>query len=70
MGTGVVVVRRRVFGLVIFSFLIIGKEDEEMWISSETMAVIMFVVWIIFGWCYLSECDRWERMDDDHQDED
>lgn len=41
-----------------------------MWISSETMAVIMFVVWIIFGWCYLSECDRWERMDDDHQDED
>lgn len=40
-----------------------------MWLDSSTMAIILFVVWIVFGWSYLSECDRWEQMDDD-QDED
>ena len=39
-----------------------------MWIDTDVMAVILFVVWFVFGWAYLSECDRWANMDDDDED--
>lgn len=35
-----------------------------MWIDSSVMAIIIFAVWFVFGWAYLSECDRWEHIDD------
>ena len=39
-----------------------------MWIDSSVMAVILFAVWFVFGWAYLSECDRRSNMDDDDED--
>ncbi len=39
------------------------KEEKEMWIETNTMALILFAVWFIFGWAYLSECDRLEEQD-------
>lgn len=39
-----------------------------MWLDSTTFGIILFVVWIIFGWAYLSECDRWMNGDDDDED--
>lgn len=39
-----------------------------MWLDSTTFGIILFVVWIIFGWAYLSECDRWQNMDDDDEE--
>ena len=52
----------------LFSFGIMRKEDKEMWIDTNTMALILFLVWFIFGWAYMSECDRLEEMDADDED--
>lgn len=54
--------------IFLFSFGIMRKEEEEMWLDSTTFAIILFVVWIVFGWAYLSECDRWMNGDDDDED--
>lgn len=35
-----------------------------MWIETNTMALILFLVWFIFGWAYMSEMDRLEELDD------
>lgn len=40
-----------------------------MWLDSTTFGIIIFIVWFVFGWAYLSECDRWMN-DNDDQDED
>ena len=39
-----------------------------MWLDSTTFGIIIFIVWFVFGWAYLSEMDRW--MNDNDQDED
>lgn len=39
-----------------------------MWIDTNTMALILFVVWFVFGWAYMSEMDRLEEMDADDED--
>ena len=36
-----------------------------MWLDSTTFAIIIFAVWFIFGWAYLSEMDRWANGDDE-----
>lgn len=48
----------------LFSFGIMRKEGKEM-VSSTTFALILFVTWFIFGWAYLSECDKWEEDEDE-----
>ena len=34
-----------------------------MWIDSNVMALILFAVWFIFGWSYMSEMDRLEELE-------
>ena len=50
----------------IFSFLIIGKEDKEMWKDSVTFAVILFITWTLFAVSYLHDANK----DQDDYDED
>ena len=46
-----------------FSFGIMRKEEKEMWIDSNVMALILFAVWFVFGWAYMSEMDRLEELE-------
>ena len=49
--------------IFLFSFGIMRKEEKEMWIDSNVMALILFAVWFIFGWAYMSEMDRLEELE-------
>jgi hypothetical protein len=42
------------------------KEEKEM-TETAIMALIIFAVWFIFGWAYLSECDRLEDEETDEE---
>ena len=52
--------------LTLFSFGIMRKEEKEM-TETAIMALVIFLVWFIFGWAYLSECDRLEDEETDEE---
>lgn len=44
----------------LFSCGIMRKEEKEMWFG-----ILLFVVWVLFSWAYLSEMDEYLNGDDE-----
>lgn len=37
-------------------------------ISTEVMAVVLLLIWLIFGWAFMSDCDKLEKEMYDDED--